>query len=996
MTKLSNAIIKIGTSLIFTLILCASLSTDYGEVRQEIIDPITYDEPLVMDFDEGTPFESKSLNVAATTTPTLVRIHYRNDDGENSRRRLYTWASGVNGKESPVYEIDPTDDSKMWFDIDLTSPDYRAYQGKSGLYFIIKFEGTWDGQSTDTFLDYAEFPPINGTTEIWTINGEGSAVEMYASEEETYYDKILTAKFLEDWKTIECYATYYPETYELYAFEKRYLQEGTPVQASNKQFRLVKRGTLGESACTYDAATESYKFSIKIATTAHINVLYVLETNYSTYPDKVPQKYVSFEKLYDSELFESAYTYSGDDLGVTLHESGATFKLWAPACAYVTLNLYRYGTPEQVSETIGNDNGRTFPMSFVENGIWQVTITSSQISNIKGWYYTYEVYSANGLSEVVDPYAKGCGVNGLRGYIYDPADTDPEGWDEVPEVWDGVPGYDIARPSDLTVYEVHIRDLTMDETWVSNVGNEPGTYAAFSESGTTYTDEETGKTVTTGFDHIEELGVKAVQILPFFDSDNDETEYNYNWGYNPTNYNCLEGAYASSSSDPDNLGGMYDAAKRITEFKELVMAYANNENHTRIIMDVVYNHVSSASNSNFNKIMPKYYFRMTEDGYYYNGSGCNNEVKTERTMVSKFIVDSVSFWAEEYKIKGFRFDLMGLIDVETMKKVRDALYEIDPDIVVYGEGWSAAGYNGDEGTVGATSDQVYSALYGEGRKNGVGGFNDEGRDAVRGGNNDGGYPGYGFISQGQEHVGDKGYLVQNMLKGVRNIGANPDQTVNYVSCHDNYTAFDQLNYTLKDGGTNPPDASYEPNPLVVAKASLSIHAAVFASQGIAFIHGGEEILRTKIEYDDEDTTDNAEMYGYRVTHNSYNSSDETNSFKWDRKISIEYHGAMVDVSDYTAKFKNAIALHETFPRFAYGQTTGKVNAWQNESGTVVGYQAEYYFAFFAGRAGGEISFDNAPYADFIFTSAVDGNGYTSNGTKLTLEPYTLVVMKGNW
>lgn len=957
-------------------------------------DPIVYDEEVHYQIEDGEEFSGEHLELQATS-PNKVIIHYRNNDGNNPKRRLYTWCSGVNGKENSDYTL--VDDENMYFTFDLTLPENALYNGKAGLYFIVKLEGTWDGQSSDTYLDYADYQLVNNTLEIWCIPGEGSALEVHLSEEDTYYDKVLMARFLDDWKTIRCEATYFPESYELYAYEGRYLREGAPVQNTLKPYRLIKRAEVGKENCTYDPKSETYIFDIELATTAHINVLYVVETVYETYPDKKPEKYVSFEYLYDTPLFEEYYTYDGDDLGVTYSEEEVTFKLWSPCSSNVRLNLYINGTPEQVSSTLGNDDGRSFTMAYTHYGVWQASVSFKTLPTLLNWFYTYEVTNVNGTSEVVDPYAKGVGVNGMRGYVGPLDASDPEGWDELPLKWDQDEIYDLKRPSDLTIYEVHIRDLTIDETWVSNQNNERGTYLAFAEKGTTYTDPKSGKTVKTGFDHIEELGVNAIQILPFFDSDNDETNYSYNWGYNPTNYNALEGAYASSSSDIDNLGGLYDPIKRANEFKQLVLAYANNANHTRVIMDVVYNHVSSASNSNFNKIMPKYFFRMTDDGYYMNGSGCNNEIKTERKMVRKFIVDSVSYWAKEYKIKGFRFDLMELIDYQTMAAVQEALYQIDPDIVIYGEPWSL-GYNGSTDGTGPTNrGTVYSKLYGHDGMNGVAAFNDSGRNALKGENTCGGN-GYGFISQGTGDSSNKVNDVMNLFKGVINEGANPDQTINYASCHDNYTLFDQLNYHLHNGGLTNPPAEYEPSPLTVAQASLSVHAYIFASQGIAFMHGGEEIFRTKKEYDPSDTTDNYEMYGYTITHNSYNSSDATNAFEWDRKISIEYQGEDIDVSSYSEKFKEAVAIHSYFSRFAYGETENKVNTWSNEEGSVVAGQGEYYFVFLTNREGGAISFDNINQAELLFTSnpSEDGGITNNNGVGLSLTGLTCAIYKGNW
>lgn len=461
----------------------------------------------------------------------------------------------------------------------------------------------------------------------------------------------------------------------------------------------------------------------------------------------------------------------------------------------------------------------------------------------------------------------------------------------------------------------------MDKTWTQDeeVRKLAGTFQGFAKEGTTYT--RFGTTVKTGFDHLEEYGVNAIQLLPIFDQDNDEVKKEYNWGYNPLNYNVLEGSY---SSDPMN------PLKRIYEFRELVAKYANNANHARIIMDVVYNHVSKANTSNFEYLAPGYYFRLDENGSFLDGSGCGNEFKSEAPMARKFIVDSVSFWAQEYLIKGFRFDLMGLIDTETMKQVKEALYKIDPDIVVYGEGWDATGAYYNDPTH-ATTNSVYSQLYeSESSLGYVGAFNDAGRNAIRGENNGGNnYPGYGFISQGSSDLGrDKVNAIADMFKGNHTgSGGNPLQTVNYASCHDNYTLFDQLYWTLsEDGGVTEPDI------IDVAKASVAVNGMILMSNGISFINGGEEIFRSK-EEDNVDSLYAVNMYGKLISHNSYNSSDNTNSYKYDRKV---------DLLEFFNMYKSLVALRKNLKFIPYptnNSNPDSINTWNTDSGTTVaGYR----------------------------------------------------------
>ncbi len=934
--------------------------------------------------------------------PDTLTIRYQMDPPTNyDNLRFYVWAGGADGVE---LEADGVDDFGMY----ITLNPKEDYPPHEILYFIIKVQNTWAGQSTDTVIDYSKFTPDeNGHLDIWAIDGNGANIDIFATQEETLGDKITYAKFT-DWKTIHVEGTGPISSYRVYALTPGYYNLGLTEQTSKYDDYMIASGDVLEKTNEIDIHFEYHMPP---------SVVYQIEITFTNYKDRPKTRPADFDLLYGTDRFEKYYTYDGQ-LGPIYTKEKTTFRLWAPMAARVELRLYYMGTPGYLDENGSyiNDSYRVYRMNYMPGGVWSCEVEE----DLNGTYYTYNVYNTSGQNEVVDPYVKAAGVNGERGMVLDFDTTDPEGWDDIPLVWDGDPVYDLAKPTDLAVYEIHIRDLTMDDTW--NGESTPGTYQAFIEEGTTYTKDNI--TVTTGFDHIEELGVNAIQILPVFDQSNNEVEMSFNWGYNPLNYNVVEGGY---SSDP------FDGAVRVKEFKQLVQAFANNDNHTRVIMDVVYNHVSSATSSNFQKIMPNYYFRMTDDGYYKNGAGCGNEVKTEATMMSKFIVDSVTWWASEYKIKGFRFDLMGLIDTGTMRKVKDALYEIDPDFVVYGEGWTSGGYGGEEGTKGTDSSVVYTDLYASSDSPGhLGGFNDGGRNAVRGGNDQGygtnnPYPGWGFIAQGFD--GTNAGNVAAMLRGTNPYagGANPYQTVNYVSCHDNYTLFDQLNYTLAEHTsetTSNPPASVEPNPLDVAKASLASHAAVAFSQGITFIQGGEELFRSKEvnpenesyevrPYPDypsysedpevEVSTNEVRMYGKIITHNSYRNSDETNSFKYDRKISIEYQGQDVNVYDVYKGFVEMFKIRKTFSdaRLSYDSDSespfNSFSSWDNHEfatdnnpgATMLGlyfatgnnHTGTKYYLFFAGRLDSTLSWDQAGQGTLIYNSA-SPNGLTSEGISL--------------
>ena len=863
-----------------------------------------------------------------------VVLHYYNEAGGCRGRAFYLWVTGEDGVE---YNLDNAsdiisvsdDETMMTIDIDfLNDPRFAAFNGKSSLYFIIKFKMisdtnlNWGGQSDDVQLRFADFPPKEKVCEVWTMPAAGGGIAILDSEAKTKVHGVKLAKF-EDWKTIKCELTENTQTvnWKLYAFDETYYKIKPKKRADAQRWYLVKEGT------------NSGNFNIELPYDAHINLVYSLvshDPSSDVDPDmKELDKTVTvgFEKLYNSAKFNTYYEKQDVELGMSYTASGTTFRVWSPVSANMTVLIYDTDTSKEYG---GEDAYKGYHMHYTSGGIWELTIDG----DLKGKYYNYQVDNTLGTNVVMDPYATSAGCCGIRGFIYDKNDSNPEGWDALPLKWDGDSTYDLATPQDLTIYEVHMQDFTGDESWVSKKGNKRGTYNAFVEAGTELTVD--GVTVSTGYDHLNQLGVGAVQLVPCFDHDNDESgafnengepteQVKYNWGYNPLNYNVVEGGY---SSNP------HDGLARVKEFKNLVLQMSKTDAHTRVIMDVVYNHVSSATGSNFHKLMPRYYFRYTPEGELFDGSGCHNEVASERPMMRKFIVDSLCMWAKEYKIKGFRFDLMGLIDFKTMNEVQKALYKIDPDIYIYGEGWSL-GYNGPSGdNYGTETWQVYNecnkfkvgneSVY-------LGGFNDRFRNAVRGENgpsfNGKTYPGSGFVQLGNWREGDPWYVDYGTLEaisdGMWGVNSNintdghksgyyPEQTVNYVSCHDNWTVRDQLYNTLPNNGEH--GASLES----ILRASLQAHALVMAGNSAAFFLGGEELLRTK-EYTVNPATvagvtaDSwTDLWGHKISHNSYNAPLSVNTFKWGNKVKIECDGETITdaVFQYNNCFKTLIKSHK--------------------------------------------------------------------------------------
>jgi type I pullulanase len=831
-----------------------------------------------------------------------VKICYHRDDGAYSNKRLWIWCTGVDGSTLGEVAFDnqkTPDDYGVNKTFDLSSAPWKGAVTTS-LSFIVKDASTWDGQSNDTICYFGKF--INYLTKdesgndlmvIYAVDAGNNAIETYAKQTDAVGDRFLSCAFGSDWKTISCVGTGSQgsrstgevglcSSYSLYGFPTSYYLLETKEQNETKSKYLLKTGE-----------PKSNNFTIVLDDILTPSTSYVVEGVFAQNTAKTRSKTVSSVAIYDTSRFSSSYTYSSDDLGAHTQSDGSVVvKVWAPTASRMLLNLYFTGTPGNLftpTDNSANIHG-SYDMTLGEKGVWSYKMSALEA---EGAFYTFTVYNSEGSNEVMDPYAYACGVNGQRAAILTPkqwSDTNPEGFSDS---INAIPS--ITSPNQLSIYETHIRDFTADKSWISHAGNRNGTYNAFAESGTTY--QATGTTpVTTGLDSLKELGVKAVQILPVFDQDNDErwtdadgvnvgpqtvanavNAPSYNWGYNPLNYNCVEGAYSSNPFLPE---------VRIKEYKNLIKTLADNG--IRTIMDVVYNHLSSVSNSCFSKIMPKYYFRTNSEGFYTNGSGVGNETATERTMMRKYIVDSVKWWASEYGIKGFRFDLMGCIDTTTMGEVAKALHAIDPQIVVYGEGWTGGG-SALDGSLQSKTSNVYSKLgtgsLGEGVL--VGCFNDSGRNGLKGDTVYGSAaPDYGFMTKGPGYVTADvawnsycAYLGEN--RNQQGTFRNPNQTLTYVSCHDGYTLYDQLNYCLGLDATA--------DHALAMQASVALTGYVALSQGLAFYQGGEELFRQKLLKEDDpyrtkaQAGDYVSVDGVYLMRNSYMYGDEVNSYKWDRK-----------------------------------------------------------------------------------------------------------------
>ena len=735
-----------------------------------------------------------------TEMPTLsepsFQIHFRREDNKYKDWGLWLWdpAGSDDGK---VDKFNYQDD----FGVTAYYPISHTGANDNRIGFIIRKLDTWtkDSYGSDRFLDLANLEKDeNDCYKVYIFSGDGN---IYSNPNKALSDEISYCAF-SDVETVEVKTTNKVESYVLY-------KDDTPLCAGE-----------GVNSNSFNIMLPSTNPTVEMTSIYKLSVKFVKS-------QKTISKTVSIANLYDSKDFNDAFTYDGE-LGAIYTKEATTFKVWSPVSQSIKLRIYANGTPTSVSPSKGNDAFDEYDMTKGDKGIFSKQLNG----DLEGKYYTYVVSNANFTNkEIVDPYAKSAGVNGLRGMIVDFSKTNPEGWDSVTPI-----AYD---RNELTVWETHVADMTSHASWAGTEANRRK-YLGMVEAGTTYTKNDV--TVTTGFDHVKELGVNAVQILPFFDQANNETSYEFNWGYNPLNYNVLEGLY---SSNP------YDGYKRINEFKQVVMGY--NKIGVNIIMDVVYNHVNGADGSNFDVLMPGYYYRYDSNGNLSNGSGCGNETASEMPMMRKFMIDSTKFLAEEYKLGGFRFDLMGLHDLTTMNELTAACKRVNPNIVIYGEPWTG-------GDSSMKNFNTNSAKQSNGNKYvGYGQFNDAMRDAlIKGGLNSDSATGWVTNVQSVSSAD-----VNAIKKGIAGSTAaspeiaDPNKTVNYVTCHDNYTLYDRVKKATALVET------LDDYKLMCVLAN----AVVFTSQGTTFMLAGEEMLRTK-----------------GGNNNSYNAPDSVNQYNYERKI----------------------------------------------------------------------------------------------------------------
>ncbi|MBO5098221.1 MAG: type I pullulanase [Agathobacter sp.] len=724
--------------------------------------------------------------------PLTVKLHYHRADGNYENWTVWGWEEGTAGESYPFVEEDG--DMVATIIVDAGAPK---------LGYIVRL-GNWEQKdiAEDQFIEVAQY--LGGTIHVYVESGVAGHTIKEADDVVTG-TKLVSAKY--DGSKIAVNIA------------------GDKVELTKESF--VIKGSEGNVEITEVSGSGS-NVVVKVAKELDLMKSYTITFAGTTVGIQMPDFYSTTE-------FESKYTYTGTDLGANWSKSATTFRVWAPTAESVKVNLYQSGTKGT------NDLIKSIDMKADVNGTWVATETG----DLNGTYYTYSVNVNGSVREACDPYARTTGVNGDRAMVIDLDSTDPEGWDK-----DKNPNASLAF-NDAVIYELHIRDLSTDASaGITNIGK----YLGLTEHGT-----KTPGGVATGIDHIKDLGITHLHLLPVYDYGSvDETKLNtpqFNWGYDPENYNVPEGSY---STDP------YNGEVRVKEFKQMVQSLHNDG--ISVVMDVVYNHVYDAQGYCFNNIVPEYFSRVS-NGVYSQGSGCGNDTASERSMVSKYIVDSILYWVEEYHIDGFRFDLVGLIDTKTINTIMEEVHKIRPDVVFYGEGWTMStnvtkfGYTM---TTQTNSQMVPGFAF----------FSDTIRDAIKGSVFD---TGAGYVSGAS---GKASTITQCLIGFAGGWCKTPAQAINYASCHDNNTLFDRLQISRKD-------ASKED----LIKMNNLAAAIYMTAQGIPFMQAGEEMLRTKVNADGS------------FNENSYNATDAVNSIKWSTLEDDTYQ----DVVNY---YKGLIAFRK--------------------------------------------------------------------------------------
>ena len=906
---------------LFSIIATGCVDKDYGP--DEKYDKLTTPTNVVSTYKQGdSSHESKPLEETK-----IVRLHYRRKDDTDNNRKVYEpwniWAWDItNGGNGDAYNFTHYDNYGVYVNLDLNT--IGGGQAIESLGFIVRTDNWAKDPDGDRSIEVNKTSP-GGIQDVYVRSGD---ITLFTTPQNALKSSVDCA-IMDSFNDISVF--FKPITKEFKAYPKRF-----SIEINGEPYTNF---TLKEYDDTKKKATLELKDKLDITDT--IKVFYKFDSEWT---NEVPLMITSY---FDTQEFKTNFSYTGNDLGATfdneMNPSKTIFKLWAPTTKSVTLNVYSSGDYEKDKTPL-----KTINMEKGEKGVFQTTVNE----DLDGKYYTYTVNNSKGINEVVDPYAKSAGLNGRRGMIvnFNKVNSEIAGWNT-----DTRPNFGNASV-DGSIYEMHVRDMTINPNSGVTEQNR-GKFLGLTEKNTSY--KENGVTVSTGLDNLKELGITHVQIQPFYDfssvdessSGNTMSKTNYNWGYDPLNYNVLEGSY---STDPT------DGYNRIKEFKQMVMAmYSEGIN---INMDVVYNHTSSTENSNFNLIVPYYYYRTFASGKFYNGSGCGNEMASNRFMVNKFIRESCKFWIDEYHLSGFRFDLMGLLDNQTMIDVYKECKELYSNIMVYGEPWTGGTTKLKDGTDASkltsqkTVQRSLAQSYFAGDNVLVGAFNDVIRNAVRGDN----APGRGFV----QGLYANGKTILQGIQGQFSNGSNaekninPNQVLNYVSCHDNYTLEDQLLQSMGNAD--------------ITNAYTQAESLIFLAQGVPFMQEGEEFRRTKY---------NEEKQKYEG--NSYNTGDFDNNMDYSLKIKYP---------NIYSKFKELIKLRKDYSEFRLStrqDITDKVKIMRDDGGIII-YEINDLLIIHCANAAGDPVNLSSNY-EMIFSNIRDM--YTSHSTQLSLFANESVVLK---
>ncbi len=666
--------------------------------------------------------------------------------------------------------------------------------------FIIR-TNEWEKDGGDRWIENIK----DGRAEVWVLSGD---------------DKVYNSKPSSDLSIQKA---------TIDSFNEITVTTNVPFHIKERNIEI--EGIKIKDISPYDINSGDITNKVKIITEQKID----LKQTYKVKIENVADTFTEIGKVIRSEEFDHSFYYGGNDLGNIYTPQYTKFRVWAPTASEVKLVTYK-----KWNDKIGTE----INMQQGEKGTWKAELKGNQ----KGLFYTYKVRIGDKWTEAVDPYARAASVNGDKGAVVDLEETTPKKWkaNKKPK---------FKNPEDAIIYELHVRDLSIQpESGIKQKGK----YLGVTEKGT-----RGPEGVKTGLDHMKNLGVTHVQLLPIFDyaSVNEENlnEPQYNWGYDPKNFNVPEGSY---STNP------YEPTVRITELKQMIQTL--HDNNLRVVMDVVYNHMYNAAESNFHKLVPGYYYRYNEDGTFANGTGVGNDTASERKMMRKFMVDSITYWAKEYNLDGFRFDLMGIHDYETMNEIRKAVNQIDPSIILHGEGW-------DLNT--PLAAELKANQKNAEKMKGIAHFNDNIRDGLKGSVFE--EKENGFVN-GKENMEDR--IKKGITAGIdydinSSTYQDPEQVLTYVEAHDNHTLWDKLELT------NPDDS--EEVRKQMHKLSSSI---LLTSQGIPFLHAGQEFMRTK--------------YG---DHNSYKAPDSINQMDWLRRATfnneVEYMKGLIDLRKKYSAFR---------------------------------------------------------------------------------------------